>query len=107
MAAAICHKKKKHGIINDYWFNYVFIMITVIYLARFAEELGMAQEELTCSFDDSNTLLAYLRQRGIPFSEVLAEGKVYKIAVNNIIQHGNTAIRDGDSIALLPPVTGG
>jgi sulfur-carrier protein len=86
---------------------HVFIMITVIYLARFAEELGLPQEQLSPNFTDSDALLAYLRQRGAPFSEVLAAGKVYKIAVNNIIQHGCAALKDGDSIALLPPVTGG
>lgn len=82
-------------------------MITVIYLARFAEELGLAQEQLPLNFTDTNTLLSHLRQRSKPWQQVLAEGNVYKIAVNNVIRHGNTSLQDGDSIALLPPVTGG
>lgn len=82
-------------------------MITVIYLARFADELGLTQEQLESSFQDSDALLNYLRQRGAPFNQILAPGKVYKIAINNVIMHTNTALNDGDSIALLPPVTGG
>lgn len=82
-------------------------MITVIYLARFAEELGLTQEQLPTDFTDSDTLLTHLRQRGEPWQQVLAEGKVYKIAVNNVIRHGNASLLDGDTIALLPPVTGG
>ncbi len=82
-------------------------MITVIYLARFAEELGLTEEQLELSFHDSEELLAYLRQRGEPWKQTLAQNKVYKIAVNNVIQHSNTPLKDGDSVALLPPVTGG
>lgn len=82
-------------------------MITVIYLARFAEELGLTEEQLELSFQDSEELLAYLRQRGEPWKQTLAQNKVYKIAVNNVMQHSNTPLKDGDSIALLPPVTGG
>lgn len=82
-------------------------MITVIYLARFAEELGLTEEQLELSFQDSEELLAYLRQRGEPWMQTLAQNKVYKIAVNNVIQHSNTPLKDGDSVALLPPVTGG
>lgn len=82
-------------------------MITVIYLARFAEELGLTGEQLELSFQDSEELLTYLRQRGEPWKQTLAQNKVYKIAVNNVIQHSNTPLKDGDSVALLPPVTGG
>lgn len=82
-------------------------MITVIYLARFAEELGLTEEQLELSFQNSEELLAYLRQRGEPWKQTLAQNKVYKIAVNNVIQHSNTPLKDGDSVALLPPVTGG
>lgn len=82
-------------------------MITVIYLARFAEELGLTEEQLELSFQNSEELLAYLRQRGEPWMQTLAQNKVYKIAVNNVIQHSNTPLKDGDSVALLPPVTGG
>ena len=82
-------------------------MITVIYLARFAEELGLTEEQLELSFQDSEELLAYLRQRGEPWKQTLAQNRVYKIAVNNVIQHSNTPLKDGDSVALLPPVTGG
>ncbi len=82
-------------------------MITVIYLARFAEELDLTEEQLELSFQDSEELLAYLRQRGEPWKQTLAQNKVYKIAVNNVIQHSNTPLKDGDSVALLPPVTGG
>lgn len=82
-------------------------MITVTYLARLAEELGLTQEQIDFNFPDSDALLSHLRQRGEPWQQVLAGEKVYKIAVNNVIQHTNTELKDGDNIALLPPVTGG
>lgn len=104
----VVHRLLNRSIITIFiLYSYLFSMITVIYLARFADELGQTQEQIDQSFNDSDELLAFLRQRGAPWDRVLAEDKIYKIAVNNVIQHGNAILTDHDQIALLPPVTGG
>ncbi|MDF7676575.1 MoaD/ThiS family protein [Neisseriaceae bacterium ESL0693] len=82
-------------------------MITVMYLARIADEVGQAQEQLDSSFADTEALLSFLRQRGAPWDNALTEDKIYKIAVNNVILHTHAALKDGDTVAFLPPVTGG
>lgn len=81
-------------------------MINVVYLAKLADLLGLAQEQLDAQPMDTDALLLQLTQRDGPWQEVLTQN-LYKIAVNNRIVHGNTALRDGDTVALLPPVTGG
>lgn len=82
-------------------------MITVMYLARIADDVGRAQEQLTAPLADTKALLSFLRQRGAPWDTALADDKIYKIAVNNVILHAHTTLAEGDIVALLPPVTGG
>jgi molybdopterin synthase sulfur carrier subunit len=52
-------------------------------------------------------LLSYLRGRGDPWAEALAEGETVLIAVNQAMARPETPIRDRDEVALFPPVTGG
>jgi molybdopterin synthase sulfur carrier subunit len=52
-------------------------------------------------------LLAQLRTRGGAFATELADGKAFKIAVNHSLAKADTALKAGDEVAFLPPVTGG
>jgi sulfur-carrier protein len=81
-------------------------MIRVLYLARLRDALGTSSEELPAAHNVAQ-LLTLLRARGEPWAIELAEGKAFKVAVNQQIATASTAILAGDEIAFLPPVTGG
>jgi molybdopterin synthase sulfur carrier subunit len=52
-------------------------------------------------------LTAWLRQRGGAWAHELAPGRPVLIAVNQDMAGADTPIRSGDTVALMPPVTGG
>jgi molybdopterin synthase sulfur carrier subunit len=52
-------------------------------------------------------VLATLRARGGAWAQELAPGRAVRVAVNHDLAAGEIPLRDGDEVALLPPVTGG
>ena len=79
------------------------------FFASFREALGISQESATIP-DNVKTiadLRDYLILRGSPWSEVLADGKVLRCALNQHMVDANTALQDGAEVAFFPPVTGG
>ena len=84
-------------------------MIKVLYFARLREQLVTDEEvlELPVSTHTVSDLLALLRARGDPWSQVLAEETATLAAVNQEIARLETPIHDGDEVAFFPPVTGG
>ena len=52
-------------------------------------------------------LFRSLIERGNPWSEVLAEGKVLRCALNQHMVDESTALVEGAEVAFFPPVTGG
>lgn len=53
------------------------------------------------------TVLAALHARGGAFASELASGRAVRVAVNHTLVASDEPVRDGDEVALLPPVTGG
>ena len=83
-------------------------MIDVKFFARFREELGSAGELIDAAgVDTIDALLAELRGRGGPWSRLFAEDQRVMMAVNQELADGSTCLKDGDEVALFPPVTGG
>jgi molybdopterin synthase sulfur carrier subunit len=84
-------------------------MIDILYFARLRESLGLAREQLDFSDNLGSIadLLAHLRTRGEPWSTTLGEGESVLAAVNQQIARPDTPIKDGDEVAIFPPVTGG
>ena len=82
-------------------------MITILYLAKLADLLGRTEEQLVWHKGNSDDLLKLLRERDAVYAEALSANNVYKIALNNAIVHGTVDINAGDTVAFLPPVTGG
>ena len=79
------------------------------FFASLREALGVSQENVTTP-DNVKTiadLRTYLVARGNPWSEVLADGKVLRCALNQHMVDANTALQDGAEVAFFPPVTGG
>lgn len=81
---------------------------TVLYLARLREALGRGTERI--ELPDASTvatLVGSLRERGGPWAIELAVGRAVRVAVNQEIADLTATLRDGDEVALFPPVTGG
>jgi molybdopterin synthase sulfur carrier subunit len=83
--------------------------IRLLYFARLREVLGLDRETLSLAQAEPNLadLLAELRGRGGVWSEELAEGRAFRMAVNQDIAGPETRLRDQDEVAIFPPVTGG
>jgi molybdopterin synthase sulfur carrier subunit len=84
-------------------------MITLRYFARLKEALGCAQEqaELPHTVNDVASLMAWLRLRGGVWENELVSGKALRVAVNQTMARMDAVVKDGDEIAIFPPVTGG
>jgi len=79
------------------------------FFASLREALGISQESVTISGDIKTIadLRRYLIERGSPWSEVLAEGKVLRCALNQHMVDPSTLLKEGAEVAFFPPVTGG
>ncbi len=83
--------------------------MTIIYFAWIRERLGTSEETISLPETVSTVadLLDHLASRGAPYDDVLSERVFIKTAVNQQHVTHDHAIKDGDEIALFPPVTGG
>jgi molybdopterin synthase sulfur carrier subunit len=79
------------------------------FFASLREALGVSQESIVApeSVKTIADLRVHLAQRGNPWSEVLADGKVLRCALNHQMVEANTALQAGAEVAFFPPVTGG
>jgi molybdopterin synthase sulfur carrier subunit len=82
-------------------------MLKITYLAKLKEQLATSEETIDWAGGHADDLIALLRQRGSPWEEALAPGKIYKLAINQSIVHNNAYIPAQAEVAFLPPVTGG
>ena len=84
-------------------------MITLLYFASLRESLGCSREQVSLPGATStvSSLLDALRSRGSLWSDALAPGKPWRVAVNQRMAELETALKPGDEIAFFPPVTGG
>jgi len=82
--------------------------VTVRYFALLRERIGRESEEL--DWDDAEPtvgrLRGYLADRAPALGAVLRGGTLL-VAVNREYAAADTVLRDGDEVALFPPVTGG
>ena len=83
--------------------------IQLVFLARFRERFGVSREAFALSADINtvSALLAALRERGGAFAEELAEGRAFRVAVNQEVVALDHPVKAGDEVAIFPPVTGG
>jgi molybdopterin synthase sulfur carrier subunit len=83
--------------------------VRILYFASLRESLGVDREEieLPAEVADAAGLRAWLRQRGGPWAEVLAEQRAVRVAVNQSMAAPGTPLAQGAEVAFFPPVTGG
>ena len=79
------------------------------FFASLREALGVSQESIVIpdSIKTIADLRAHLVQRGHPWSEVLAQGKVLRCALNQVMVDASTPLQENAEVAFFPPVTGG
>lgn len=86
------------------------VSVRVVYLARLRESFASHGEtvRLPDVFEPTIArLLDALRARGGAFAAELAPGRAFRIALNHEMAKPSDPLRDGDEVALFPPVTGG
>jgi molybdopterin synthase sulfur carrier subunit len=83
--------------------------VKLLYFAWLRARIGVAEEELPLPADvrDVAGLLEWLQGRGGTYAETLRDLSVVRVAVNQEYVRRDHPVRDGDEIALFPPVTGG
>lgn len=86
------------------------VTVRLVYLARLREAFASAGESFALTGAGEPTvasLLDALRARGGAYASELGGGRPVRVAVNHAVATLDDVVRDGDEVALFPPVTGG
>jgi molybdopterin synthase sulfur carrier subunit len=85
------------------------VTVRVVYLARLREAFGRSDEALAIAGEAPSVtaVLAALRARDGVWARELGAGRAVRVAVNHELVAADAKLREGDEVALLPPVTGG
>ena len=83
--------------------------IQLRFFASLREALGSNAETVVVP-DEVTTVGAlreHLRQRGDAWADALADGKLLRMACNQVMTDASARLTDGCEVAFFPPVTGG
>ncbi|MEO8407231.1 MAG: molybdopterin converting factor subunit 1 [Oxalobacteraceae bacterium] len=83
--------------------------IQLRFFASIRETLGTSQESLNLpqQVRTVGDVRHFLIARGGPWAECLAEGRMLRMAYNQVMTEPETLISEGCEVAFFPPVTGG
>jgi len=83
--------------------------VKLLYFAWLKQKIGKDGEEIALPADvtDVAGLVSWLKGRGDACADALKDEGLIRVAVNQAYAKPNTAVTDGDEVALFPPVTGG
>ena len=81
----------------------------ILYFAWLRARIGCAEEDVTLppQVHDVAGMLDWLRSRGGGRAEALHNLAVVRVAVNQDYVGLDHPVREGDEVAIFPPVTGG
>lgn len=83
--------------------------ITLRFFAGVRETLGVSTETLALPHDlhTVGAVRALLIERGGAWEEALGEGRVLRMACNQVMCDADAGVTEGCEVAFFPPVTGG
>jgi molybdopterin converting factor subunit 1 len=81
------------------------ISITILYFARVKDITGVKKE--TMDLPPNTSIKKLLAKISLSYPDIKSILNVVKISVNYKMIDMNTILKDGDEVALLPPVSGG
>jgi sulfur-carrier protein len=83
--------------------------VKLLYFAWLRTRIGCAEEEVEVPAHVGTVaaLLDWLRSRGGRHAEALQDLSVVRVAVNQDYVPREHPVREGDEVAIFPPVTGG
>lgn len=81
----------------------------LLYFAWLKQKTGLSEEEIDLPGEVTTVeqLLEWLHGRGGGYAEALADRKAVRVAVNQEYARPADPVKQGDEVALFPPVTGG
>lgn len=81
----------------------------LLYFAWLRARIGCAEEQVDLPPQIQNVagLLTWLQSRGGRYAEALRDLSVVRVAVNQDYVGSEHPLREGDEVAIFPPVTGG
>jgi sulfur-carrier protein len=83
-------------------------MINIQYFASIREALGKNSESVALPDDATvSGLVARLHENGGVYIEALSPTRRWRVAVNQEMVSMREPLKDGDEVAIFPPVTGG
>jgi molybdopterin converting factor subunit 1 len=83
------------------------VKLRLLYFARLRERFGLAEETLDFGGKTAADLVAQLQARGGAWTEELAAGRAFRIAVNQEVVALDALLPEHAEVAIFPPVTGG
>lgn len=83
------------------------MILQLLYFARLKDAFGVSRESFDSNAASVTGLLEQLRARGDVWREELDASRVFRVAVNQTLATGDTPLKEGDEVAIFPPVTGG
>lgn len=83
--------------------------IQLRFFASVREQLGASQETVALPphVQTVGDVRVWLRERGGAWNDALAEGRVLRMACNQVMTDADTRLTEGCEVAFFPPVTGG
>ncbi|HMM47531.1 MAG TPA: molybdopterin converting factor subunit 1 [Thiobacillaceae bacterium] len=81
--------------------------LRILYFARLRERFGVGEETLDFDGATVGELVAHLQARDGVWAEELAEGRLFRVAVDHDVVALDAGLKDDSEVAIFPPVTGG
>ena len=84
-------------------------MMQVLYFGWVRARVGLSQETVSppAHIGTVGQLIEWLRDRGGGYATAFADAAGIRAAVNHEIAEADAPVREGDEVALFPPMTGG